>query len=363
MTLIRKRKLTHQQNRRIARQQQQRTDEVDSGQLEGLIIAHHGRQLEVLALDAPAADSQLPPEIEPGQPVPFWRPVVQGDSWRCHARTNLPLLVTGDRVRWQPDPNTGLGLISALHERRSLLSRPDRYQKLKPVAANVSLIVIVFAVEPVPSASLIDRYLVACHQAAIPCVLVLNKTDLLGASPESLAARWLTDYAALGYETLSVSVSAPATLSALRQRLQQEQAVLVGQSGVGKSSLVNALLPQADQPVNVISENSLLGQHTTTTTRLLPLCASEPLAGALIDSPGIREFGLWHLNADAIRAGFTDLQQVEAPCRFRNCTHRQEPGCALHQAVQDGLILQRRLDSLHQLLDEAAAQGEIASGS
>lgn len=355
MTLIRKRRLTGQQTRRIeAQQRRQREADIQQPQgelLEGLIIAHHGRQLEVLALESPF-EALPPPVVAEGEPIPYWRPVIQGESWRCHTRTNLPLLVTGDRVRWQADSNTGLGIISGLHERTSLLSRPDRYQKLKPVAANVSLIVIVFAPEPAPSAGLLDRYLVACHQADITPLLVLNKTDLL--TPDHLALQWLNEYAALGYDTLALS--ATGDVAALRDRLQGEQAVLVGQSGVGKSSLINVLLPQAEQPVNIISENSLLGQHTTTTTRLLPLDHAQPLAGALIDSPGIREFGLWHLSAEAIRTGFQDIQAIIAPCRFRNCTHTIEPGCALRQAVASGALLARRLDSLHKLLADVRTE-------
>lgn len=353
MALIRKRRLTDQQNRRIHAQQHKRqhTDqaELDGELLEGLVVAHYGRQLEVQALTAPPLADQPAPIVADGEPEPFWRPVQVGEIWRCHTRTNLPMLVTGDRVRWQADSNTGLGVISALHDRKSLLTRPDRYHKVKPVAANVSLIVIVFAPLPVPSPQLIDRYLVACEQAQIKPLLVLSKSDLLAEQDPLLDL--LAEYTALGYETLVTC--ATGDLSTLKARLQGETVVFVGQSGVGKSSLINTLMPDAMQKVNEISENSALGQHTTTSSRLMAVNPQDLSEGVLIDSPGIREFGVWHLSVEAIRAGFVEMQPFYGYCKFRNCLHRNEPACALLAAVQEGNILSRRLHSLHRLEDEA----------
>ena len=179
MALIRKRRLTEQQRRRIEKKQHNRQQEFNPDlDIEGLVVQHYGRQLEVQVCSLPKSMSKRP-ETVTGEPDAFWREVVLGDIWRCHTRTNLATLVTGDRVTWQADSNTGLGVISALHPRRSLLSRPDRYHKLKPVAANVDLILIVFAPTPEPSAGLLDRYLVACNSANIDALLVLNKADLL----------------------------------------------------------------------------------------------------------------------------------------------------------------------------------------
>lgn len=344
MALIRKRRLTEQQQRRIQKQHQSRQEEIDtSNDLEGLVVQHYGRQLEVKALSIPEQHPSAPVRVE-GEPEPFWKPIELGSIWRCHTRTNLELLVTGDRVKWQADPNTGLGVITAIHPRSSLLTRPDRYHKVKPVAANISLIVVVFAPLPEPAPMLIDRYLVACKNADIPALLVMNKADLLQENDPILSL--LQEYQDLGYDV--IQTSAKGDLTQLSQRLEGETVAFVGQSGVGKSSLINTIAPHALQKTNVISENSALGQHTTTSTRLVDFGEN----GALIDSPGIREFGLWHLNLDAVEAGYPEIANFLGQCQFRNCTHKNEKNCALQNAVTTGDILPRRLDSFLRLYDE-----------
>lgn len=344
MALIRKRRLTEQQQRRIQKQQKTRQEELDtSNDLEGLVVQHYGRQLEVQALSLPD-QHPIKPDVQEGEPDPFWKPIEIGSVWRCHTRTNLEALVTGDRVKWQADPNTGLGIITAIHPRQSLLTRPDRYHKVKPVAANVSLIVIVFASFPEVAPSLIDRYIVACADAEIPALLVLNKADLIKENDPILSL--MQEYQTLGYEV--IQCQANGDFSALADRLAGETVAFVGQSGVGKSSLINAMVPDAAQKTNIISENSALGQHTTTSTRLIAFGEG----AALIDSPGIREFGLWHLNAAKVQTGFPEIENLLGHCQFRNCTHKHEKLCALRLAAQSGEILQRRLDSYLRLTDE-----------
>lgn len=349
MALIRKRRLTEQQQRRIQKQHKTRQEELDtSSDLEGLVVQHYGRQLEVQALSMPD-EHPIKPEVKSGEPEPFWKPIEIGSVWRCHTRTNLEALVTGDRVKWQADPNTGLGIITAIHPRQSLLTRPDRYHKVKPVAANVSLIVVVFASFPEVAPSLIDRYIVACADAQIPALLVLNKADLIQENDPVL--KLMQEYQALGYEVMQCQSTGDASaVSALANRLAGETVAFVGQSGVGKSSLINAIVPDAAQKTNIISENSALGQHTTTSTRLIAFGEGS----ALIDSPGIREFGLWHLNPDKVQHGFPEIENLLGYCQFRNCTHKHEKQCALRQAAQSGEILQRRLDSYLRLTDEIA---------
>ena len=344
MALIRKRRLTEQQQRRIQKQQKTRQEELDtSNDLEGLVVQHYGRQLEVQALSLPD-QHPIKPDVQDGEPDPFWKPIEIGSVWRCHTRTNLEALVTEDRVKWQADPNTGLGIITAIHPRQSLLTRPDRYHKVKPVAANVSLIVIVFASFPEVAPSLIDRYIVACADAEIPALLVLNKADLIKENHPILSL--MQEYQTLGYEVIQCQSN--GDLSALADRLAGETVAFVGQSGVGKSSLINAMVPDAAQKTNIISENSALGQHTTTSTRLIAFGEG----AALIDSPGIREFGLWHLNAAKVQTGFPEIENLLGHCQFRNCTHKHEKLCALRLAAQSGEILQRRLDSYLRLTDE-----------
>ncbi|WP_139850856.1 ribosome small subunit-dependent GTPase A [Acinetobacter pullicarnis] len=344
MALIRKRRLTEQQQRRIQKQQKTRQEDIDtSSDLEGLVVQHYGRQLEVQALSIPDSPPIQPPSKE-GDAASFWKNIDLGSVWRCHTRTNLDLLVTGDRVKWQADPNTGLGIITAIHPRRSLLTRPDRYHKVKPVAANISLIVIVIAPLPEPAPSLIDRYLVACADADIPALILLNKTDLLIENDPRLEL--LNEYQSLGYEIMQCQ--SLGDLSALRHRLDTETVAFVGQSGVGKSSIINSILPDAAQKTNIISENSALGQHTTTSTRLIAFGEN----GALIDSPGIREFGLWHLTLDKIDSGFPEISNRLGHCQYRNCTHTHEKQCALKQAVENKEILPRRLESYLRLVAE-----------
>lgn len=329
-----KRHLSDQQSKRIQHQHAQRIANIkdkpfDQSNLSapetGLIIAHYGRQLEVQGIDGEHA----------------------GQIWRCHLRSNLEALVTGDLIIWQADSTNQIGVVSALLPRSSLLTRPDPYQKIKPVAANVSLILIVFAPLPTPSTGLIDRYLVACETVGIPALLVLNKSDLLDTETGANLRALLQEYQTLGYN--SIEVSCLGDLSALRAHIGTKNVAFVGQSGVGKSSLINVLLPQAMQRVNIISDNSQLGQHTTTTTRLFPLTNG----GALIDSPGIREFGLWHLNESQIQQGFIEFRELYGTCRFRNCQHQTEPDCAIKQAAAEGKILPRRLESLNRLLAES----------
>lgn len=354
MALIRKRKLTDQQTRRIEKQQKTQQVLDHDSLLDGIVIANYGKQLEVQAISLP---NHIPdaPIVAPDEPEPFWQPITLHSIWRCHTRTNLPLIATGDKVRFIADPNTGLGRIEAIYDRHNIIYRPDRYHKLKPIASNVDLFAIVFAPLPAPSAQLIDRYLVACHYANITPLLILNKADLLSDNQYQSTLTLLRDYQALGYETLVTQ--SMGDLSELDTTVSGKTVIFAGQSGVGKSSLINHLLPAAKQLVNTISVISQLGQHTTTTSRLMPFNPTNLAQGAIIDTPGIREYGLWHLSAEEVLAGFIELAPLASSCRFRDCKHTETtPGCALWHAVANGEVLARRVENLVLLQAESNQQ-------
>lgn len=272
-----------------------------------------------------------------------------GLIYRCSIRRTLPSLVTGDRVLWREslEPNTN-GIIEAVHPRHSELVRPDFYDGVKPVAANVDQIVIISAVLPELSLNIIDRYLVACEATDIRPIIVLNKIDLLNTDERAAVEKQLAIYSKIGYQVLYVSCQNQQGITPLQAALQGKISILVGQSGVGKSSIINRLLPHQTQSALTgdVSQLSGLGQHTTTATRLYHL----PNGGDIIDSPGIREFGLWHLEPEQVIAGFIEFGDYLGGCQFRDCNHLNTPGCLLQQAVAEGKIASSRLDNYHRIL-------------
>ncbi|MCZ6831673.1 MAG: small ribosomal subunit biogenesis GTPase RsgA [Gammaproteobacteria bacterium] len=328
-----KRKLSRQQAWRVSKIQEDRRQRaakhdaesaaaLASGELgpeqDGLIIAHYGTQVEVEAA---------------------------GVSQRCHLRANLGGLVTGDRVVWcAGDP---LGVVVARQSRQSELLRPDPYGDLKAMAANIDQIIVVIAPLPEPHAKQIDRYLVAAEEVSIQALILLNKNDLLDSEQVSLMDDLLAPYPDLGYPLLSASSKTQQGLAELMQALSGHTSIFIGQSGVGKSSLVNALLPEAELRVGELSQTRQEGTHTTTTARLFHLESG----GTLIDSPGIREFGLWHMEREQVENGFREFQALLGHCKFRDCRHLQEPGCALIEASQTGAVSRRRLASYRDIID------------
>ena len=273
----------------------------------------------------------------------------QGEIFRCNLRRTLASVVVGDRVIWRQgnEQLQGVsGVIEGVHPRKNEISRPDYYDGIKVIAANIDRIIIISSVLPSLSLNIIDRYLVVCEEANIEPIIVLNKADMLTEQQWQDVDSQLEIYRNIGYQTLMVSAQNGKNLEKLTALLADGVSIFVGQSGVGKSSLINAVLPNVAALVGEISSTSGLGQHTTTSSRLYHL----PQGGSLIDSPGIREFGLWHLEDEQITKGYREFQTVLGTCKFRDCKHLNDPGCALRQAVEEGKISAVRYENYHRLL-------------
>ena len=269
----------------------------------------------------------------------------QGRLYHCLCRQHIGEPVCGDHVVWQPTADES-GVVTALQPRETLLSRPGYSGRDRPLAANISLLVVVVAPRPEPSGYLIDQYLVAGQLVGVPVLILCNKMDLLVTDDDR--DRFLADlahYPAIGYPLLTVSTREPETLNVVMDRLKAETAILLGQSGVGKSSLIKALLPDREVQIGRLSRATGLGRHTTSAAT----CYRLPCGGSLIDSPGVRSFRLGPISRRNLERGFREIEPLMARCRFANCRHEQEPGCAVREAVISGEIDPRRLANFQHL--------------
>ena len=289
--------------------------------LAGTVIAAHGRQYLVeLAAEQAGSNTLL-----------------------CFPRGKKSEIACGDRVTLQRSGD-GQGVIETIAPRSTLLYRSNEFRQ-KLIAANVTQVVVVVATEPSFSVELISRCIVAAESQDIKTLIVLNKCDLGEHLAETQAQ--LAVFEKLGYPLLRLS--ARAGVETLRPLLHGHTSVLVGQSGMGKSTLTNALIPQANARTREISEALDSGKHTTTHATLYRLDEDS----ALIDSPGLQEFGLHHLSPNEIEQGFIEPRPLVGQCRFRNCRHDREPDCAVRPAIDAGQIDPRRFTVFRTLIGEA----------
>ncbi len=262
-----------------------------------------------------------------------------GELYQCTGRRNIELSVAGDQVIFQTTDN-GEGVVTALLPRDNFLTRS---QKL--IAANIDELWLVVAIEPHYQFELIDRYLVVAENADLPINIVVNKIEL---SDNFDQVKYdFSMYESAGYNVSYLSVKAQTNVAEFKSQLKHKTHIFLGQSGVGKSSLINELIPDLNLRVNEISTKSKLGKHTTTNTTLYHI----PSGGDLIDSPGIREFQLDELTDKEILSGFREFKPFIGQCKFRNCAHINEPKCAIKTAVETGDIHSLRYHNYLQLIN------------
>lgn len=279
-----------------------------------------------------------------------------------HYRRKVGRPLCGDRIlvdHLQPQP-----AVLTIQPQLSRFARADHQGRPQWIAANMDQAAIIVAAEPAPSRDLVDRYLVACERLHIAPLLILHKSDL-GHGPVDALRQRLQCYAALGYEVMEISSITGQGVAALSERLRGHRTLLTGQSGVGKSSLINALIPDLDLQTRALSVVTGKGTHTTSTACMyyLPDNARTDrsvtdgtqfvdAAGSVIDTPGVWEYSLWHMPAAELAAGFIEFRPWLDQCRFRDCTHVDTPGCAINAAASNVDISAARYAAFTRLLAE-----------
>lgn len=269
--------------------------------------------------------------------------------WQCSLRRAAGRALCGDRVLWQAGVD-GQGVVLSVLTRRNQLAHRDGTRP-KLIAANVDRLIVVLSAQLAFNALNLDRVLTGAALQDIDALIVINKIDLLNDAQQDEWDAHLAPYRALGYPVVRTSARQCAGVDALAAALAAHSGVLIGASGVGKSSLVRCLLPSRDIRVGAVSALSGRGRHTTSVATLYHL----PTGGDLTDAPGLSDFGPSPVTPERLAQAFTEFRPYLGTCKFRDCSHRNEPGCALLDAVQRGAIAAQRLASLHALI---AAQNE-----
>ena len=298
--------------RRLSRHQKKRIDDAQQAlttsseqQLRGLVISHHGGKVVVELADGAGAE--------------------------CSIKSNLGAIVCGDRIVYEQTTADEYRIL-AVQPRSNLLQRVDGFGQIKPVAANVTQLFICLAVKPEPNLFLLDQYLLVAEQQNIEPVIVLNKIDLLETSEDAFDLNAI--YAKLGYRIVRISAKYGEGMNELKALFDHNTSVLSGVSGVGKSSITAALLPNITIKIAKISEANEEGRHTTRTSRLYHLTNE----GELIDTPGVRGFNPQFDPDQPIANGFREIAGFAHQCKFANCRHIKEPKCAVIEATKTGDI-------------------------
>jgi len=329
-----KRRLSKQQQRRIDSQQKSKITDNDlqldeSATKTARVVSHHGRQL--------FAETENLERI------------------KCKIRQSLGDIACGDYVLLQQAQDaTGeaQNVVVAIKERTNLLVKSGFAGATKPVAANIGQLVIVTAIKPLPNPYLIDRYLTAAENLPAKALIVINKVDLMNHETKKIVDDLTGLYQGIGYRVICCSMKQDSALDELGDALSNTTSILVGLSGVGKSSIVKAILPKEEIRIGETSESTGEGKHTTTVSALYHLKDN----GIIIDSPGVRDFTPINQNQDEITNGFIDIRKLSGTCKFKNCSHTSEPECAMKKAVDDGSLSAQRFNNYLRMIEEFKEQ-------
>ena len=294
----------------------------------------------------------------------YWYTVLttEGGTVDCKIKGNFRLkgirstnpVAVGDRVFIQPNQE-GTAFITEIEDRRNYIIRKSQNLSKQShiIAANVDQAVLVATINyPETSTTFIDRFLASAEAYSVPVILAFNKTDILSEDERHMQEMMISLYENIGYECLALSATEGMGIEALKKKLEGKVSLFSGNSGVGKSTLLNAILPHANLRTSEISDAHNTGMHTTTFSEMLPLVEGDTDSGWVIDTPGIKGFGTFDMEPEEICSYFKEIFRFSKDCRFNNCTHTQKPGCAVLEAVEKHFISLSRYNSYLSMLND-----------